>query len=288
MQEYLKKIRDYEIKIRKSVHTQIQGNFYSIYKGSGLMFDDIRLYQYGDDTRHIHWNATAKGEGTFIKTFKEEREQRVLFLIDVSASQDIGKVKSKKIDLAKELCGVLALSAIRQNSSVGFIAYSDTCELYRKPHPSHQKLYQNLGDLYYLKPKSDKTNLAQSLHYALQMCHTKHLIIMISDFIDDGYQKVMKSMMRKHDVVVLQIFDRMEKETPSLGIVPVYEVEQKKTIWINTSFGGFRDRFSNVMGSARESLKDLCKKNDTQHLSVQTGVDYIPELISFFHARGRR
>ena len=288
MEEYLKKIRDYEIRIRKSVHTQLQGNFYSLYKGSGLTFDDIRLYQYGDDTRHIYWNASAKGEGTFIKTFREEREQKVLFLIDVSASQDIGKVKSRKLDLAKELCGVLALSAVRQNSSVGVIAYSETCELYRKPHGSHQKLYQYLGDLYYLQPKSRKTNLTQALHHTLQLCTTKHLIIVISDFIDDGYEKVLESMMRKHDVVVLQVFDRLERDTPSLGIVPVYEVEQGKTIWINTSFGSFKNQFAKVMGTARGSLKELCKKNDTHYLAIQTGEDYVSDLIALFQLRGRR
>ena len=69
----------------------MQGDFKSIFKGSGLEFDDIRTYQYGDDIRSIDWNVTAKGQGTFLKTFKEEKEQTVFFLLDVSASQQIGK-----------------------------------------------------------------------------------------------------------------------------------------------------------------------------------------------------
>src|SRR5690606_19331935 len=117
MKEIIKKLRKHQIQIRRLIHNRMHGDFHSIFKGSGLEFDDVRSYQYGDDVRAIDWNVTAKGHGTYIKTFKEEKEQNILFVLDVSASQEIGKVANKKIDIAREICGVLSLSASKENSN---------------------------------------------------------------------------------------------------------------------------------------------------------------------------
>ena len=139
--DILKRLRRYEIRIRKAINSQMQGDFHSIFKGSGLEFDDVRPYQWGDDVRNIDWRVTAKGHGTFMKTFIEEKEQTVFFLLDVSASQEIGKEKRQKIDLAKEMAGLLALSAIREGSKVGLLAYSDQVEDYVKPSKTMKHAY---------------------------------------------------------------------------------------------------------------------------------------------------
>ena len=133
MRELVKKLRKYQIKIRKAINNQMQGDFHSVFKGSGLEFDDVRSYQYGDDVRIIDWHVSAKGHGTFVKTFKEEKEQIVFFLLDVSASQEIGNPGRRKIDIAKEICGVLALSAVHEQSQIGLVCYSNQKEKYIKP-----------------------------------------------------------------------------------------------------------------------------------------------------------
>ena len=138
MKELVKKLRKYQIQIRKAINNQMQGDFHSVFKGSGLEFDDVRAYQYGDDVRIIDWNVTAKGHGTFVKTFREEKEQIVFFLIDVSASQEIGTPGNQKIDIAKEIGGVLALSAVEEQSQVGLICFSDQKERYVKPGKGQQ------------------------------------------------------------------------------------------------------------------------------------------------------
>jgi len=154
MKEILKKLRRYEVRIRKAINSQMQGDFHSIFKGSGLEFDDVRQYQWGDDIRTIDWRVTAKGHGTFVKTFIEEKEQTVLFVLDVSASQEIGKQKKQKIDIAKEVTGVLALSAIREGSKVGLLSYSNQVEDYVKPAKTVAHAYEIINRMFSLKPKS--------------------------------------------------------------------------------------------------------------------------------------
>ncbi|MEM9857232.1 MAG: DUF58 domain-containing protein, partial [Bacteroidota bacterium] len=163
MKDLVKKLRKYEIQIRKAINSQMQGDFHSIFKGSGLEFDDVRAYQYGDDIRTIDWNVSAKGHGTFVKTFKEEKEQTVLFVLDVSGSQEIGSPGSQKLDIGKEICGVLALSAVKEASQVGMISFSDQKEKYVKPAKGPKQAYEIINSLVELKPLSNKTDLAKAI-----------------------------------------------------------------------------------------------------------------------------
>ena len=154
MKELLKKLRKYEIQIRKVINSHMQGDFHSIFKGSGLEFDDVRPYQYGDDIRTIDWNVSAKGHGMFVKTFKEEKEQTVFFILDVSASEDIGSAGRTKGDIGKEICGVLALSASKESSHLGLICFSDVKEKFMKPTKGHSQAYEIISTLAKLQPKS--------------------------------------------------------------------------------------------------------------------------------------
>ena len=128
MNQLFSKLRKYEIMIRKVANNHLQGEYQSLFKGSGLEFDDLRPYQYGDDVRTIEWKVSAKGHGTFVKTFREDKDQCVYFLLDISGSQDIGQVGNKKIDQGKIIAGVLTLAGVFDGSQVSLISFSDKKE----------------------------------------------------------------------------------------------------------------------------------------------------------------
>lgn len=285
IKDLLKKLRNYEIRIRKAVNQQMHGDFHSVFKGSGIEFDDIREYQYGDDIRTIDWNVTAKGHGTFIKTFKEEKEQTVYFILDVSASQDIGKAGLKKIDVAKEICGVLALSALREMNQVGAFCFSDQKEKYIKPGKGIKYGYELILSIFRLQPRSFKTNISKALSYSLNAVKKRSVIILISDFIDDDYYKNLKALANKHDLVVIHLSDRREAKLPKLGIIPVYDKEARRTIWINTSSSEFRRNISNKFVVNKNQLEDICRKSNSSYLQVFTNEDYVTKLIKLFQVR---
>jgi uncharacterized protein (DUF58 family) len=287
LKDLLKRLRKYEIQIRKAINSQMQGDFHSIFKGSGLEFDDVRPYQYGDDIRAIDWNVSAKGHGTFVKTFKEEKEQTIFFILDVSASQDIGTPGKTKFDIGKEICGVLALSGAKESSQLGLICYSDERETYLKPRKGLPQAYQLIYSLAKLQPKSLKTNLAKAISFALNSIKKRSVIIMISDFIDEGYEHNLKSLARKHDLVVIRICDKRETNLPKLGIIPVQDKETKKTIWINTSFGDFRSHLTANYITREKTLSDFSRKHQINFVSVDTGEDYVPKLLKLFKIRNK-
>lgn len=265
----------------------MQGNFRSIFKGSGLEFDDVRPYQYGDDVRSIDWNVSAKGHGVFIKTFREEKEQTVFFLLDVSASQEIGAKGRTKVDITKEICGVLALAALKESSHVGLICFSDQREVYLKPRKGISQVYQIIHRLYNLQVHSRKTNLSKAIAFALNTIKRRSVVILISDFIDDGYHSGLKALARRHDLVAIHIADRRESRLPKLGIIPVIDKESRRTLWINTSYGDFRKKISDRLSSTRKGLDEFARKHQVNLISINTDEDYVPMLLRLFKTRNK-
>lgn len=287
MRELLNKLRRYEIEIRKAITSQMQGNFHSIFKGSGIEFDDVRAYQYGDDIRTIDWNVTAKGHGTFVKTFREEKEQTVFFILDLSGSQEIGSAGRQKIDIGKEICGVLALSAVKESSQVGLIGFSDQKELYIKPAKGLKHAYHIVTRLFNYHTISRGTDLNKSLAFTLNLIKRRSVIILVSDFIDTDYWKNLKALSKKHDLVIIHLFDNRESNLPSLGIIPLYDKETGKTHWINTSSPSFRQKLVNTFGNNQNDLQTFCKKHQVNYLSINTQENYVPLLIRLFKLRNK-
>lgn len=287
MEHILSKLRKYEIQIRKAINSRMQGDFHSIFKGSGMEFDGVREYQYGDDTRSIDWNVSAKGHGTFVKTFKEEKEQTVFFLLDVSASQEIGTPGAQKVDVGKEIAGVLTLSAVKQQNRVGLLTFSDRKEKYVKSGKGPKHGYAILHELYSHKPASTKTDINEGIKRALEIIHKKSVIILISDFIDEGYEQNLRLMAKRHDLVVIHLKDDRETDLPNLGIVPVYDKESRKTVWVNTSSKDFRKKLEKTYTVNKGALEKYCKKHQINYLEVNTKDNYVPQLIKLFMIRNK-
>lgn len=288
LQQLIRKLRQMEIRILKTVDAQLQGDFHSVFKGTGLEFDDVRLYQYGDEVRAIDWAVSSKGHGTFVKTYKEEREQSVMLLLDVSASQQVGAANRRKLDVGREICGLLALTAARQEANLGILAFSDQKELYLAPGRGIRHAYSLIKRLFELQPRSPRTALGEGIKQALGLLKRRSIVLLISDFIDANYERELTMLARKHDLVVLQLLDRREREFPPLGIVPLLDQETGRTLWVNTSAAAFRARYRATYEQNREQIGQICRRHRTEFLSIATDADYLPQLVGLFRRRQQR
>ncbi len=288
LKSILSKIRNYEIRIRKAVNSQLKGSFDSIFKGSGLEFDDVRAYQYGDDVRRIDWHVSAKGEDTYVKVFKEEKEQTVFFLLDVSSSQTIGQKESRKIDVGREICSVLALSAVKEASEVGLICFSDQREKYIKPDKGLKKAYEIMLNLFKLQPSSRKTDLTGMIHFALNLIKRRSIVIFVSDFIDENYEDALRALAKRHDLILVHLIDDLEVNVPKLGIIPLFDKETQTTHWVNSSSRSFQKKRKNNFRQHQQGLEELCQKFQANYLPVRTHEDFVPKLIKLFKVRNRR
>src|SRR6185436_3987481 len=122
--DFQSRLRRVEVRSRLVSQELMAGQSDSIFKGRGMEFVDVREYSPGDDVRRIDWNVSARMRKTFVKRLVEERELTVLLLVDISASENFGTAAITKRDLAAELAGTLAFSAIRNADRVGLVLFS--------------------------------------------------------------------------------------------------------------------------------------------------------------------
>lgn len=287
MKEILKKVRKYEIEIRKYLNNSNQGDYNSIFKGSGIDFDDLRPYQYGDDHRSINWNISAKEDKIYTNTYKEDKEQSVFFLVDVSQSQHIGK-EENKINISKEIASVLTISALNTNSQVGILCFSDQKELFIQSKKGASHGYRIIKNLYELNQKSKKTNISSMIKFFMNTVKKKSLVILISDFIDKDYDKNMRALAKKHDVVCLHIYDDYETNIPNLGIIELEEKENNFRKWVNTSSSSFKKLSNNLFISKPEELKKEMNAIGINYLKINSKENYVKNLIKLFKYRKKR
>lgn len=288
IEQFITKIRQYEIRIRKAVNADMRGSFRSVFKGSGVEFADLREYQYGDDVRTIDWNVSAKGHGTFVKIFREEKEQTVFFILDVSGSQQVGHTNHSKLDTAKEICGVLALSAIQEASHVGLLCFSDQKEKYIHPSNGMKHGYELITELYKLKPVSPKTNLAESILFTLNVLKRRSVVIFISDFIDKNYEHNLRALARKHDLVMVHLLDKRETNLPRLGIIPMVDPESNRTIWVNASSPWFRKRVREDFAQVGKQIEQFARQNNINYVAIDSQQDYVEPLVKLFRIRRKK
>ncbi len=179
------------------------------------------------------------------------------------------------------------MAGAREASSIGLIGYSDQRELYLKPAKGLSKAYELVYQMIRLKPKSVKTNLSKAILFALNSIRRRSVIVMISDFIDENYFHNLKSLARKHDLVMIHISDKRETSLPKLGIILVLDKETNSTIWVNTSFGDFRNRIAAHHTGRVKELADFSKRHQINFLSLNTDEDYVPQLLKLFKSRNR-
>ncbi len=285
LKSIFKNIHQYEIKIRKAVQNNMHGDFNSIFKGTGIEFDDVRPYQYGDDTRAIDWNVSAKGHGVYIKTFKEDKDLNIFFVLDVSASLAVSN--KKKLNLAKEICGVLALVGARLNCKIGLLAFSNESELVTKTAKGKNHFYSILSRLIKLEPKSKLTSIDKMLRTVNLVNPKRSIIFVISDFIDNHYEKTLSHIASKHDVIAIHVDDVMDGKIPSLGIMQVEDSESGKSVWLNSSFGSDRKKLKSNQEEVSDTLHTFCKKNQIDYLKLNTDESYTKSLINLFQKRNR-
>src|SRR5439155_3082931 len=190
--DVLRQIRLLQLRARRAVEDFLGGEYHSVFKGTGIAFEEVREYQPGDDVRSIDWNVTARMGHPFVKRFIEERELTVMLLVDASASQSFGTVRQEKRDVAAELAAVLAFSAISNNDKVGLIAFTDAVERFVPPRKGTRHVLRLLRDVLFFQPSRRGTCLRAALDYLNRILHRRAIVFFLSDFLDHGYEATLK------------------------------------------------------------------------------------------------
>ena len=284
--ELLKKVRQIEIKTRGLSSNIFAGQYHSAFKGRGMAFSEVREYEFGDDTRDIDWNVTARYSRPYIKVFEEERELTVMLLIDVSGSKDFGTQGMTKKDMITEIAATLAFSAIQNNDKIGVIFFSDRIEKFIPPQKGKKHILYIIRELIDFEPVNVKTNISQVLQYMTNAIKKRCTTFVISDFIDNQtYQHALTIANRKHDIVAIQVFDERETEIPNVGLIQIKDAESGTDQWVDTSSKQVRQSFKQWWEKRQTEMLQSFKKSRVDSVSIRTDEDYVKALMNLFHQR---
>ncbi len=288
MKELLKKVRRLEIKTRRMVDETFAGEYHSAFKGQGLEFDEVRLYQFGDDIRSIDWNVTAKTGQVHIKKFREEREQTMFVLFDVSASEDFGHGDTNKLQIGTEITAILAFSAMKNNDKIGVMTFSNQVERFFAPKKGRKHILSIIRGLLQSQSRSRLTSLKAGIDFARKTLRRRSIVILISDFLDDGYEKALSQLAQRHEVILIRLFNPDEVMSRGLGTIPVRDNESGRTLWLNAGDTGYRTKVGKRFEEIYERLNDLSKKSKMDLVQINTTSDYFVQLEKFFRKRNAR
>ncbi len=286
--EVLKKIRKLEIQTKGLVNTLFGGEYQSAFKGRGMAFSEVREYNYGDDIRQIDWNVTARTGDPYIKIFEEEREQTLMLCVDISASGVFGSESQRKMDLAIEICAVLAFSAIKNGDKVGLVLFSDKIEKVVPPKKGQTHVLRLIRDLYSTKPEGKGTNIGDALSYVNRLLDRRAIVVLATDFQDDDYQKQLKMTNQKHDLVSIIVNDPFEDELPDVGLIPLQDAESGREILVDTSSKKVRDEYRKRKLKHKQQLDEALLKMKIDAVNVNTNSSYVRPLMNFFQRRMNR
>ena len=283
--ELIKKVRQIEIKTRGLSSNIFAGEYHSAFKGRGMMFSEVREYQYGDDIRNIDWNVTARFHHPFIKTFEEERELTVMLMIDVSGSREFGTTQNLKKSIITEIAAVLSFSAIQNNDKIGVIFFSDRIEKFIPPMKGRKHTLFIIRELINFTPEHRSTNIEEALKYLTNAIKKRCTTFVISDFIDDNFEHSLRIANQKHDVVAIRVYDEREAELPSVGLIKMRDAESGADMWVDTSNKAVRDSYARKWQESNERINMLFAKCGVDNVMVNTNDDYVKALMSLFKKR---
>lgn len=286
--ELLKQVRQIEIRTRGIVNEVFSGEYHSVFKGRGMEFSEVREYQFGDDIRNIDWNVTARFGHPYIKIFEEERELTVMLLIDMSGSLVFGSAEKTKQRIAAELSAILAFSALKNNDKVGLILFTDRIEKFVSPRKGRSHVLRIIREVLSFEPQGNQTNLKAALEYFNSTIKKKSIAFLISDFMDSGYEKIIKIVGKKHDLIGMILEDPREKELPLAGLVKFRDAETGEIRVIDTSSKIVRDEFFTYRKYNEEKRRQLFVSSRIDKVNIETDKNYVKPLVDFFKLREKR
>ena len=285
--EIIKKVRELEIKSKKLTTDLFTGEYHSAFKGKGMSFKEVREYAAGDDIRFIDWNVSARFGHPFSKVFEEERELTVMLLVDISSSSLFGTIHARKKDVITEIAAVLSFSAVNNADKIGVIFYSDIVEAYIPPKKGKQHALYIVRELLSKEPKGKGTSVSKALRFFNNSTKQKSIAFILSDFLDANYEDALRIAGKKHDVIGIKLYDKMDQYLPDAGLVQVQDLENGKTKWVDSSDSFVRYSYEQEFFRVTDYSTQTFKKAGCDLLHVKTGEDYVRVLQRFFLSRNR-
>jgi len=313
--EILQRVREIQVRTGRQVADVLAGEYVSVFKGHGVEFDEVRPYTPGDDVRTIDWNVTARTGSPYVKRYVEERQLTLMLMADISASQDFGSAERSKREVTAELCALLAFSATRNDDKVGLTLFHGGIEQYIPPRKGQKHALRVVREVLahgasapesvaaprprrgiegwltpWRRPRSarEATDVAQAMEFLLSVISRKTICFVVSDFLDEGYERALVTANQKHDVIAVLVTDPRELELPSVGLVTLRDAETGAARIYDTASAAFREQMAAAAAQRVRDLEHRFRSAGIDFIHIDAAGSVVDPLVRFFRMRERR
>ena len=287
VKEVLKRVKKLEIKTSRLVEGLVSGEYHSVFKGRGIEFAEVRGYVPGDDIRAIDWNVTARFNAPFVKEFIEERDLTLFIVFDVSSSNEFGFERRKK-EIGYDIAASLMFAALRNNDRVGLCLFTSEVELFIPPGKGKKHMLKLLRELIYYEPKNRNTDIRAALSYLNNVIKKRSIVFIISDFLAPDFERPLKQLKNRHDVILVNITDMREAQIPDIGYAFLEDQETGEQMLVDTSDPEFRARYTELVKAKQDAFFARMKRIGMDIIQVNTSEPFYIPLQRFFKMRERR
>jgi uncharacterized protein (DUF58 family) len=332
--DIIRRVKEIQVRTGRQVADVLAGEYVSVFKGSGVEFEEVRPYVVGDDVRSIDWNVTARAGAPFVKRYVEERQLTLMLMADVSASQDFGSGTRTKREATAELCALLAFCATRNDDKVGLALFHGAIETYIPPRKGHRHAQRVVREVLAhsterddnsgasdnpekldrkatstlafrgglskflqalvsrktqrLRPAKQSTDIAGAMAFLLSVTKRRTVCFVVSDFIDDEFERALSMANRRHDVIAVLITDPREFDVPQVGLINLRDAETNVSRVYDTSSKAFCDALAQAAQKRVHDLEQRLRRRGIDFIHVDISNDTVEPLVAFFRMRGRR
>lgn len=290
--EIIKKIKQIHFKSARLVNTLMAGQYKSVFRGSGIEFEEVREYSPGDDVKSIDWKVSARLGRPYIKRFREERELILMLLVDMSASGRFGTLDTIKQEAAAETAAILAFNAIRNNDKVGAILFTDRVEKYIPPLKGSSHVWRVIKEIYTFKPSHRRTDIPAAVAFLGRICRKRSVTFLISDFVTSevpiDFSLQFKSVSRKHELIGVMVSDPGEFTLPAGGLLVLEDLESGQTMHLDAFDQRTRRHYEARQRDAYDRMRDNLKRLKIDCIELSTASSAADALTRYFRYRERR
>ncbi|MFO7871902.1 MAG: DUF58 domain-containing protein [Kiritimatiellia bacterium] len=286
--DLMKEVRRIRVTAAKLVDEYLAGEYRSAFRGAGIEFEEVREYSAGDDVRSIDWNVSARMGRPYVKTFREERQLTIMFLIDISGSQCFGSRSLTKDNVSARLACLLALSAVKNQDKVGLILFDEGIETYLKPRKGSTAVWRLVREVLRPGRKTGRTDLSAALRFLGRTQKKRAVVFLISDFMGTGYARELRTAAKMHDLVCCAVSDPAEIALPRAGVFTAYDPESHASVLIDTDSARVRDTLASSAREREKKMEELFCRHGIDSLKVSTASPFVGELRRLLRERRTR
>lgn len=284
-------LRRLEWRVIRRLDGLLQGDYRTLFYGTGTDFADLREYEPADDIRRIDWNVTARMNNLYVRQYVEDRDIDAWFLLDLSPSMAFGPATRLKETVLIDYVATLARLLTRGGNRVGAILYNNQLERTIPPHSSRKQVLRLIRDLSRRRaaPAKTTTDLNVLLKAGLNTLRRRSLVFVISDFFSEpGWERPLALLHRRHELIAIRLTDPRETELPNAGVIVVEDMETGEQLTVDTGNLAFRRRFKEAAERSELVLKDRLRRAGVELFTISTEEDLVPAIVRMASLRKKR